>query len=179
MNFRIFYFRINKEALDIIPDSEILKEKQLEIENSYPKNMLDVVSAYQTGGNPYKEYTSSQSGEIESFIMGGVKYTNGMTFNADINIFDDISWAVYNLSCKYKTLEFTVCHVDGTDIGKETSLQIICDGVLKEEIILAPDMSPKKVIVNVEGVTQLKMQVSSSGNDGPVYGVGNPVLKSY
>ena len=48
--------------------------------------------------------------------------------------------------------------------------------MLKEEIPLAPDMSPKAISLDVSGVTQLKMQIHSSGGDNPVYGVGNPVI---
>lgn len=166
-----------KEALTIVPNSQVLKDKQEEIKNSYPQNMLDVASAYQSGGNKYKEYISSKSGATDSFNMGGVKYTNGMTFNADYNVFDDVSWAIYNLDGKYNNLEFIVCHVDGTYNGDETCLQIFYDGNLKEEIPLSPDMSPHQVSLDVSGVVQLKMQVPASGGDNPEYGVGNPTIK--
>lgn len=166
-----------KEALEIIPNSQALKSKQQEIENSYPRNMIDTVPAYQSGGNTYKEYTPTKGGGTEYFTMGGVNYTYGMTFNADINIFDDVSWAVYNLNNQYNKMEFIVCHVDGTDNGGETSLQIFYDGILKEEIPLAPDMAPQSLSFDVSGVLQLKMQVHSSGNNGPLYGLGNPTLK--
>lgn len=165
------------EALVVFPDSQILKNKQKDIEGSYPQNMTDVVPAYQSGGNPYKEYSAQKSGGTEYFTMGGVKYTNGMTFSADKNIFDDVSWAIYNLNNEYSTLEFVVCHVDGTDNGSENTLHIFYDGVLKEEISLAPDMSPKSISLNVSGVVQLKLQVYPSGIDHPLYGLGNPILK--
>ncbi len=165
------------EGLAVLPNSATLKAKQQELQKSYPQKMLDVVPAYQSGGNPYTEYSSKNSGGTETFSMGGVKYTNGMTFNADENIFDDVSWAIYNLNGEYDTLEFTVCHVDGTFNGGENALQIFYDGELKEEIPLAPDMSPKFVSLDISNVVQLKMQVHSSGGDGPVYGVGNPMIK--
>lgn len=165
------------DALNILPNSQILKDKLQEIKSSYPQNMIDVVPAYQSGGNTYTEYTSLKSGASEYFTMGGVKYTNGMTFNADINIFDDVSWAVYNLDNKYKSLEFILGHVDGSDLGRETFLEIYYDGELKEEISVTPDMLPKSVSLDLNGVSQLKMQVRSSGNNGPLYGLGNPVIK--
>lgn len=166
-----------KDALIVIPNSQALKDKKQEIENSYPQNMVDIVPAYQSGGNTYTEYTSAKSGASEYFTMGGVKYTNGMTFNADINIFDDVSWAVYNLDKKYSSLEFMLGHVDGSDLGSETFLEIYYDGELKEEISVTPDMLPKSVSLDLDGVSQLKMQVRSSGNNGPLYGLGNPIIR--
>lgn len=165
------------DALNILPDSQILKDKLQEIKNSYPQNMLDIVPAYQNGGNTYTEYISTKSGATDVFSMGGVKYTNGMTFNADYNIFNDVSWAIYYLNGKYNNLEFTVCHVDGTFNGDDTYLQIFYDGNLKEEIPLSPDMSPKPVSIDITGVTQLKFQVPASGGDNPLYGIGNPIIK--
>ena len=38
-------------------------------------------------------------------------------------------------------------------------------------------MIPQPVSLDISGVTQLKMQVSSSGLDHPIYGLGNPVIK--
>lgn len=164
-------------ALKIIPESAALQNIVTEIERSYPQNMVEIVPAYQTGGNAYKEYCSSHPGATESFSMAGVKYTNGMTFNADINVFNDISWALYNLDGKYKTLEFVIGHVDGTDNGDETYLQVYYDGEFSQEILLKPDMLPQNVTLNVTDVMQLKLQVPSSGGSGPLYGIGNPLLK--
>ncbi|MBQ6996423.1 MAG: NPCBM/NEW2 domain-containing protein [Lachnospiraceae bacterium] len=166
-----------KEALKIISNSQVLKNKQQEIEKAYPKYMTDIVPAYQSGGNTYTEYTLSKGGGAEYFTMGGVKYIYGMTFSADVNIFADVSWAVYNLDKQYNTLEFIVCHVDGTDLGNQTELQIFYDGVLQEEVILNPDMAPKSVSLDVSGVGQLKMQVYPSGNSGPLYGLRNTILR--
>lgn len=165
-----------EEALDLIPESDALAEKKSRIQNSQPQNMMEVVSAYQSGGNPYIEYCSS-SGETDSFFMAGMQYRDGMTFNADYNVLEDRSWALYNLDGKYAELEFTVGHVDGTDTGATTYLQIFYDGTLEKEIELTPDMLPQKVILDVTKVQQLKMQVPSSGGRNPVYGVADPVLK--
>lgn len=139
--------------------------------------LTDVFPAYQSGGNPYTEYSAINSGYSSYFTMGGEKYYNGMTFDADVNVFADLCWAVYYLNSEYKKLEFTVCHVDGTDVGEKNALQVFYDGVLKEEIELAPDMAPKHVSLDITGVGQLKFQVKPSGTEHPLYGVGNPVLK--
>lgn len=164
-------------GLKNVPHSKILKNKQQEINELRFQNMTDVVPAYQSGGNEYKEYSANKDGSTESFMMGGVKYLNGMTFNADINIFNETSWAIYNLEGKYKNLNFIVCHVDNTDLGDSTTLQIFYDRSLKKEISLSPDMYPKKIKLNLTGVKQLKFQVKSSGGNGPLYGIGNPIIQ--
>lgn len=165
------------DSLKVIPESTALQNVIAEIERSYPQNMVEIVPAYQTGGNPYREYCSSNPGATESFAMAGVKYTNGMTFNADRNAFNDISWALYNLDGKYKTLEFVIGHVDGTDNGGETYLQVYYDGEFSQEILLKPDILPQSVTLNVTDVMQLKLQVPASGGSGPLYGIGNPLLR--
>ncbi len=166
------------DALNILPNSQTLKNKLQEIKDSYPQNMVDVVPAYQSGGNGYKEYSMVKEGSTDYFTMAGVKYTNDITFDADINILsDNITWAVYNLNNEYKSLEFIVGHVDYTYLGNETSLQIFYDGIFQKEISLKPDMMPQPISLDITGVTQLKMQVSASGLDHPLYGLGNPILK--
>lgn len=162
-------------TLDILPGNQTLSSLQQDIEDSYPLNMVDVVPAYETDGNPYREYSLLKG--TESFKMGGVKYYNGMTFNADYNVFNDKCWAIYNLSGEYSSLEFTIGHVDGTDTGNANALQIIFDGVLSQEVDVSPDMFPKQVAIDVTGVQQLKFQLPSSGGDNPLYGLGNPVLR--
>ncbi len=107
--------------------------------------------------------------------MGGIKYTNGMTFCSDNS--NSITWAVYNLENKYNSLEFTLGHVDASGIGEETYLEIYYDGQLKEEISVTPDMLPKPIFLNISGVLQLKMQIRASGYLYPLYGLGNPIIK--
>ena len=148
-------------------------------DNTAKRYMTDILPAYQSGGNPYKEYSSVKSGSSEHFSMAGVKYYDGMTFSASRSIISDgASWAVYNLNKEYSKLEFTVCHVDGTGLGYlDTALQVICDGVLVEEIAVSPDMAPKVISLDVSSVVQLKFQIGESGGDNPFYGVGNPILE--
>ena len=162
-------------AAQVVPNNKYIQAK---IESLTPLCMVDAVPAYQNGGNPYKEYSAIKSGNSEHFSMAGVKYYNGMTFDADYNVLDDVSWAVYNLDKNYRKLEFTVCHVDETDTGDKNTLQVIYDGVVKEEIELSPDMAPKSISLDVSDVTQLKLQIGASGGNHPLYGLGNPVLFS-
>lgn len=169
--------KLLNSSLEIIPDSEMLQNKKKEIDDNKITNMIQVVPAYQTGGNEYKEYDPSINGATESFSMGGIKYTNGMTFDADINIFNDASWAVYNLNGEYTSLSFVVGHVDGTDLGEETVLQVIFDGNIHKEIALQPDMYPQNETIDITGVKQMKLQVLSSGSSNPLYGIGNPVIQ--
>lgn len=168
--------KVLNSSLEILSNSETLSNKKKELDNEI-MNMVQVCPAYQSGGNTYKEYDPNINGITESFSMGGIKYTNGMTFDADINIFNDSSWAIYNLDEKYASISFVVGHVDGTDLGKQTVLQIIFDGNIYKEINLFPDMYPQNETIDVTGVKQLKLQVLSSGNVNPLYGIGNPLIR--
>ena len=133
-------------------------------------HMTDICPAYQSSGN-YNEYSAIKSGNTEKFSMGGVTYTNGL-------IFSNNSWAVYNLNGKYKNFSGVLCHVDGT-YNYPVTLKIFFDGVLKEEIELAPDMAPIQVNFDVTGVIQIKIQHIQADYNAykATYGIANPILK--
>lgn len=169
--------RILETALKIVPNSKAIKNKKQEINNLYHQNMVEIVPAYQSGKNEYKEYNTNKTGGTEFFKMAGIKYSDGMTFDADKSFYEDITWAIYNLSGKYSSLSFTIGHVDDTDIGEKTVFQVLYDGKLEKEIPLAPDMIPQKVKLDVTGVKQLKLQVPSSESESPLYGIGNPIIQ--
>lgn len=158
-----------------LSDSQGLKEKQKEIQNSYPQKMLGVVPAYQSGGYIYKEYMHSQSGGTSYFMMGGVKYTDGMTIIAD-NHAGYSTWVVYNLDGKYNYLDFILCHIDGARNGNTTSFQVFYDSELKEEILLTPDMAPTNISLEIKNVKQLKFQITSLDYESG-YGIGNPMIR--
>ena len=167
---------ILNKALDIVPESKRISEKLSELNSNDTNSLVKMVPAYQCGGNTYEEYSPDNDGATNSFVMAGITYTNGMTFDADINIFNDSCWALYNLDGKYTNLSFIVGHVDGTDLDDGTVLQVFTDGNLQKEINLKSDMYPKDEVIDLSGVKQLKLQVLPSGNDHPVYGIGNPMI---
>ena len=57
-----------------------------------------------------------QDAVLQSSVAQQRNWTLGF-LSMDVNIFVDVSWAVYNLDKQYKTLEFIVCHADCTDLG--------------------------------------------------------------
>lgn len=136
------------------------------------QNMLDIVPAYQSSGKAYKEYIYSDNGGTETFGLGGMKYTNGMIFTIQKD-----TWAVYNLGGNFSNLKFTLCHVDGSAVGKETTFQIFCDGELEKEISVAADMAPQEISLNIRGVNQLKLQVNNIPYGGVSYGIGSPRIR--
>ncbi len=85
------------------------------------------------------------------------------------------TWAVYNLNGKYNFIDCVIGHVDSSDLGDDTVLQIMCDGQLKKEIPLQADMQPKNITIDVKGVNQLKLILLDGGC--ATYGLGNPVIK--
>lgn len=159
------------EGLVYVPDSKSLKDLKQKVSDSQPKNMIDVVPSYQHGGSNYKEYSIRMSGGVESFYMGGKKYFDGITFRTYYT-----TWAVYNLDKKYNELKFTLCHVDGSDNGSNTKLQVFYNGSLSEEYELSPDMDSQDITLNVTNVKQLKLQVLESRGTNVYYGLGNPII---
>jgi hypothetical protein len=156
------------------PDSEETSEpektpepKTEEPKPELPGFLMDIAPAYQSGGDDYKEYSSKESGGKNAFSMGGDNYTDGIKF-------EGAAWAVYNLKGNYKTLEFTICHIDGTPIGQDTSLLIYYDTVLYREISLSADMAPLTVSLDLSGVSNLKFETKYYNNSS--YGMGNPIL---
>jgi tetratricopeptide (TPR) repeat protein len=129
----------------------------------------DVSPAYQQAGN-YDEYSLKVSGGTDSFYMGGIRYTDGMTMSSS----NDPVWGVYNLASQYSSLEFVLSHVDKTN-NYNGKLQIFYDGILHEEYPLTPDMPPRMISLDVTGVSQLKISFKIEGYD-TFYGCGNPIL---
>lgn len=164
--------KLISEGLKYLPDSQVLTDLRQKVENSHPRKMLEAVPAYQWGGNPYKEYKSQNSGGVESFSMGGKKYVDGMTFNPR----SESTWSVYNLDGKFNSLDFTVCHVDGTANGDPTVLQIFYNSSLYKEVELSPDMFPQEISLDLSGIQQLKFQVLHTYSYEAVYGIGDPVI---
>jgi tetratricopeptide (TPR) repeat protein/TM2 domain-containing membrane protein YozV len=144
-------------------------ESFLPVPNAQDGFIPDVSPAYQKAGN-YKEYSLKLSGGTDSFNIGGIKYTDGMTMSSS----NDPVWGVYNLASQYSSLEFVLGHVDMTNNNNGT-LQVFFDGILADEFSLTSDMPPRLISLDVTGVTQLKISFQIGGYD-TFYGCGNPVL---
>lgn len=159
------------EALKYISESTTLRELSQMVIDSQPQKMLDVVPAYQSEN--YTECTTQISGGTKTVSLGGIKYPDAMIFDT----YGDSSWAVYNLASDYSQIDFVACHIDGTGNGNDTVMQISLDGIMTEEIKLSTDMAPKKVVLNVKGVNQLKIAVKSVGYFQIEYGIGDPIIR--
>jgi hypothetical protein len=144
--------------------------------------MTDVVPAYEnSNAYNYKEYSAAKSGGADSFTMGGTKYTNGFT------LYQQQTWAIYNLNGSYTNISATLSHVDGTASStgsyyENGAVQVFCDGVLREEFPISATMYPTNISINVTGVLQLKIAYKQ-GNflDGfdvaGTYGFGDPIIR--
>jgi len=163
-----------KEEYEELYISSILeKNDTVNSDNEDDSDPNIFLKAYQSKGN-YKEYSAKESKNSESFTMAGQEYFDGFTFKC--KVYQGGIWSVYYLEGRYSRLQFTLCHVDGTDVGEKNTFKIICDDVVTEEIEVSADMAPKQITLDVSGVEQLKFQMGDDRAGEPVYGVGNPIL---
>ena len=131
--------------------------------------LLDVCPPYETDG--YSEYLP-QSGK--SFQMAGTKYSNGFTLR------HQDGYALFNLNSKYSTIEFTIGHVDDTDMS-EQEICFYVDGKLVKEISVDAEALPKRISIPVNYGLQLKILESvGTGRyswNGAAVGFGNITVK--
>lgn len=109
--------------------------------------LMEVCPPYETHG--YDEYLQ-QNGR--SFQMSGTKYSNGFVLNYTGG------YAMFNLNSKYSNIEFTVGHVDGSDLTEEDQdIYFYVDGKLVKEISIGSESMPKTVSIPVNYGLQLKV----------------------
>lgn len=91
------------------------------------------------------------------FTVMGKRYYDGV-----VGIYNDSNSkeALYNLGQNYSEVTFTVGHLDGGSRGS-TTLQVYTDGIHRKDIPLNGDMINETVVINTEGVTQLKIFLGS------------------
>ena len=136
--------------------------------------MSDILPAYQKSSTHefnYKEYSVLNSGGVDSFALGGVKYVNGISFSGN-------AWAVYNLNSRYTSLSGTISQIDGSSshYTDDAVVRFFCDNKLVEEIPISADMMPLTITINLVGVNQLKIETNYISSSGRI-GIGNPILK--
>lgn len=109
--------------------------------------LMEVCPPYEKSG--YDEYLQ-QNGK--SFQMAGTKYSNGFVLN------HSGGYAIFNLNSKYSSIEFTVGHVDGSDITEEDQdIYFYVDGKLVKEVSIGSEDMPKTVSIPVNYGLQLKV----------------------
>ena len=154
-------------------------------EVSQGQYLTEVCPAYQSSSDfRYTEYPGKNN-KGKTFSMGGKEYTHGGVFGLGYSITGDkyIScWAVYNLNKQYTTLNFDV----GPNVNKcaaDAMLRVYCDGILKKEIELSPDMIVQNVTVDLASAQQLKIVVEFDPRVNEAlrcvrqYAIGNPIIK--
>jgi len=77
----------------------------------------------------------------------------------------------------YTEIEGEIGHIDGTTKGN-TTIQIICDGALKESFSLAWDSGIQRCKIDVTNVNTLKIVVpNNNGQPDTYYGFGDVKIR--
>lgn len=134
-------------ALKVVQDSTILKEKKNSIKNSQPQKFVNVLDPYES--SHYYKKTG-----VDIMQMAGEKYYDGF----EMGHYYDGSFAVFNLNEKYTEITFLIGHADGTGGGTHV-LRIIAenDRVL-ETIEIPTDGRPQSISIPVSGVNLLRFE---------------------
>lgn len=127
--------------------------------------LMDVCPPYEKS-NGCETYLRSKG---ESFQMSGEKYSNGFSFEYREQ------FAMFNLNSRYSNIDFTVGHIDGTDMHNQV-VSFIVDGNVVEEITVEAGALPKTVSIPVNYGLQLKIINSDEWNSSMV-GFGNITVR--
>lgn len=94
----------------------------------------------------------------KTVIMGGQKYTNGISFGWGED-------AYYNLNGLYTSISGMYGMEDGTSDNREAIINFYGDGRLLDSITVRGGQLPKNFAVNVSGVAQLKIEHSDDSGE--------------
>ena len=138
--------------------------------------LTDAAPAHQNSNNVrYTEFSALRSGGAESFTLGGVRYTDGITFEGSGE-----AWAVYNLNGQFRSFHGVVGHLDGAhppDAWQNATIQFFADGRMVLEVPISGDMIPREVTIDLTGVNQLRIEATPGIFSGFGVGIGNPVIE--
>ena len=148
------------EALGLLPESTALKNLEEEVNDNLSKAFMAHCKAYDYRN--YSDYTGSYG-----FNMSGKEYTNGFTLYSYGNT--DKGYADFNIDKNYKTITFIFGHKDSTGMS-DGVLNIYGDGVLIKEVEASASDSPQAITVNVENISILKFELTTSNT--AYYGLG-------
>jgi len=97
------------------------------------------------------------------FTMSGKKYTNGFSLRLYSNLINSVtSEALFNLDGQYKSVSFTVGHLDDS-ANVNVKLNIYLDGIIAYTKDVNYDDVAQKVTVPLNGALQMKIEVWSKG----------------
>lgn len=125
------------------------------------KNCEPYLFPYQVN---YLTQVDEEEGSSTYFEVMGNKYYKGLKKTVY-----SAGTAVYNLGQAYKSVTFTVGHIDGGDYP-EATLKYYVDGVEVSAVPLNVTMTDKVIKVdNLSSATQLKIEISGSNGDYAVF----------
>lgn len=114
------------------------------------ENWLDVCGPYQ-----YSRGEEYRLTENKYFTMSGKKYTNGFVLNPGPGEYYQ-GEAMFNLDGKYRSVTFTVGHVDGTP-HLNGKLDIYIDGIIAYTTEITYDEVAKKITIPLDYALQMKI----------------------
>lgn len=110
--------------------------------------------------------------QMDSIVMGGTTYKDALEFSV---FGDDDIRAGFNLNGIYKTISFSVGHIDGKGAGaNDIVLKIYRDKVEKGSYALNNDDIPKSIICSVEETQQFELVFEAQGSryNPSYFGIG-------
>lgn len=146
------------DAMGIFPSNQQLKDKMVMLEDSKPKNLLEVCPPYET----------LRYEKPAVFYMAGNSYEGF--------VLDYESYVYFNLEGKYSFLELDLGHIDGTGMASAT-ITFYLDGKATLIVEVKADELPKHIIVPLNGAAQLKISLNADFMlNHPKYGFSNLTL---
>lgn len=138
-------------------------------DNTY---LMEVCPPYQTTThNGVYACNVFSAAQANSFLMGGKKYTNGLTLAGGGS---SETYALFNLNGKYKSLEMVIAPVDGNE--DPSGIAFLVDGKNVAEYVVKEGDYPKTISVPLNYGLQLKI-VTIDGEGRYETGLGNIIVK--
>ena len=167
---------LKKQVNELLKENKELKERQNDegskatasntaksLKNDGTENISDEARDLLSICQPYE---SNKYEMADSITIMGVEYHGGFTLENTGS-----AYVKFNLEGKYHTLSFEVGQVDGTQ-KEEATYQIFLNNERKEIVNFPSDMVLTPFNYNVEGVTQLRIELDSFWRSGK-YGFVN------
>ena len=118
------------------------------------ENWLDVCGPYQ-----FKRGENFKLVDNKYFTMSGRKYTNGFVLQpSGTSTGSNKAEAMFNLNGEFKSISFSVGHIDDTSLNNAT-MNIYIDGIVEYTMDLKYDDVARKVTIPLDGALQMKIEI--------------------
>ncbi len=148
------------QALQLLPDSQVLSDKLTEVQNTRPIDLLDTTALY--GGRYYELVDPAES---DGFSMGSDTYYEGF-------IIRDTGYALFDLKGAYTSISFTVGHINDSSI-EDSEMKVYLNDQFVQAYSLSGQSVPQKITIPLNGAANLKIEMTEYGPD---WGFANVVL---